>query len=347
VTAAEVRPRLAYLALGGTIASVGRHGEGAVVSLSGSEILGSLPGIAAVAHVDVRSFRQLPGAELTMADLLALAEEIRRLFRAGVDGVVVTQGTDTLEETAFVLDLLIEEDAPVVLTGAMRNPSVPGADGAANLLAAIQVAAAGTTRGQGAVVVFNDEIHAARLVRKRHTSSTATFGSPSAGALGYVTEGKVELLLRTPGRLILRLPDAPDPARVALITIGFDDDGALLQGIETDFDGVVVAGYGGGHVPSRIVPLLDHLNQRIPVILASRTFFGPMLTRTYGFPGSEMDLLSRGLISSAAVDPIHARILLRLLLMAHASRSTIAQSFQQVLTVRDKQVVDPTCDDAR
>ena len=109
--------------------------------------------------------------------------------RDGAHGVVVTQGTDTMEETAFLVDCLWDDDAPFVFTGAMRNPTLPGADGPANLTAAIRTAAVDAARGRGAMVVFNDEIHAARFVRKTHSTSPAAFRSPDAGPIGHVVEG--------------------------------------------------------------------------------------------------------------------------------------------------------------
>jgi L-asparaginase len=326
------RPHLSYITLGGTIACVGEPGAGALVTLNGSDLLASLPGIQDLAEVDVLSLRQVPSGDLTMSDILELADQIRRSIRNGVSGVVISQGTDTLEETSYLLDLLIEEDLAIVLTGAMRNPSLPGTDGSANLLAALQVAASGITAGLGAVVVFNDEIHAARFVRKRHTSSTATFGSPLTGPVGYITEGKPRLLVRPLGRILVRLPDKARSARVGLAVIGFDEDEDLLRSVASGLDGLVIAAFGGGHVPARVSPVLEDINRQIPVVLASRTFSGPMLTKTYAYGGSEVDLLSRGLISSGAVDAPHARILLRLLLMSGATRPTIAESFQEALS---------------
>jgi L-asparaginase len=326
------RSQLAYFTLGGTIASVGAPGEGALVKLTGSDLLSSLQTIRDWADVDIFSFREVPSGDLVMDDILELVRCIRRCIRDGAEGVVISQGTDTLEETSYLLDLLIEEDVPVILTGAMRNPSLPGSDGAANLLAALQVAASGITVGVGAVVVFNDEIHAARFVRKRHTSSTATFGSPLAGPIGYISEGEPKLLLRPCGRLIVRLPDSPLYVRVGLLPIGFDEDGAGLTAAVSALDGVVLAAYGGGHVPARLSPTLEDINRRIPIVLASRTFAGPILSHTYAYEGAEIDLLRRGLISSGAMDAVRARILLRVLLMGGLSRSIVADTFQRALS---------------
>ena len=177
-------PAVVIFTLGGTIASVADPGGAAEVRLSGTELLAAVPQVGAAAQVEVRSFRQVPSGDLTLADVVALAGEIRRSIGAGADGVVVTQGTDTLEETSYALDLLLDGDAPVVLTGAMRSASLPGADGPANLVAAVRVAASREACGLGVLVVLNDEIHAARFVRKRHTTSTASFGSPLAGCSG-------------------------------------------------------------------------------------------------------------------------------------------------------------------
>lgn len=130
-----------------------------------------------------------------------MATEITRLFEEGSDGIVITQGTDTIEETAFVLDLLVDAETPIVVTGAMRNPSLPGADGPANLLASVQVASSFAARGLGTLVVFNDEVHAARFVRKTHTQNPATFRSSPVGPIGWISEG-------TP-RIPTRLPKSP------------------------------------------------------------------------------------------------------------------------------------------
>src|SRR5688500_7915773 len=183
--------RVAVVGLGGTIAMTATPGGGVVPALSAEQLVAAVPGLAEIGvDVEVVDFRRVPGASLTFDDLSALADEVRDRCAAGFDGIVVTQGTDTIEETSYYLDLRHAVPQPVVVTGAMRNPTLAGADGPGNLLAAILTAADPTARGLGCLVVFADGIHAARRVRKTHTTSTSTFRSPDGGPLGYLVEGR-------------------------------------------------------------------------------------------------------------------------------------------------------------
>nr|WP_198532878.1 asparaginase [Carbonactinospora thermoautotrophica] len=321
-------PQVTVFSLGGTIAMTDDGRGGVVPALSGAALLAAVPGLAATGiTVTVEDFRRLPGASLTFEDVYELVEAIGKAVAAGAHGVVVTQGTDTIEETAYLIDLLWDGHAPVVVTGAMRNPTLAGADGPANLLAALLVAASPQAAGMGCLVVFNDEIHAARHVRKTHATSTATFVSPNTGPLGHVVEGVPRLLTRPTPKPPLPHRQRAGRARVALVTVSLGDDGELLRGLAERFDGLVVAGFGAGHVPARLVPPLEDLAGRIPVVLASRTGAGPVLTGTYGFPGSERDLLARGLISAGWHDPLKARVLLHVLLAAGATREEITAAF--------------------
>ncbi len=322
-------PKVAVLSLGGTISSTDEGGRGVEPTLTGEALVADVPQIADVAEVSAVSFQQAPSGELTLDDLVELALEIEDRVDAGAGGAVVTQGTDTIEETSFVLDLLMNRDAPVVVTGAMRNPTLPGADGPANLLAAIQVVASGKARGLGTMVILNDEIHAARFVQKTHTQNPATFRSPNAGPIGWISEGEVRLALHPSAMRKIVVPgDAPDRP-VALLTITLGDDGRLLGAVEEmGYEGLVIEAMGGGHVPSVMVGKLEELANKMPVILASRTGGGEVLRRTYGFPGSEMDLLDRGLISAGALDGLKARLLLSMLLRSGASREKISHAFE-------------------
>jgi L-asparaginase len=319
--------RVAVFSLGGTIAMTTHTSGGATPTLSADDLIAAVPGLADTGvSVDANSFRQLPGASLSFSDLLELAAAIEQLT---VDGVVIIQGTDTIEETAYLLDLVTTDATPVVVTGAMRNASVAGADGPANVLAAIRVAASTEARGLGCLVVFGEEIHAARWVRKTHATSPTAFTS-YPGPIGYVAEDRVRIMTRPGDSPKIDPRHAAGSARTAIATVGLGDDGTVLRAIGDQVDGLVVAAFGAGHVPMACVEALTDLVKRMPVILATRTGSGPVLRHTYGFPGSESDLLARGLISASSLDPIKARILLQLLLMANADKNQVAKAFSTI-----------------
>ncbi|MEU6237568.1 asparaginase [Kitasatospora sp. NPDC047058] len=321
---------VAVFSLGGTIAMTTDPATGGVVpALSARELLDAVPALQGLdVGLEVHDFRRLPGASLGFDDLTALSDALAEAFRAGCDGAVVTQGTDTIEETAYLLDLLHAGDQPVVVTGAMRNPTQPGADGPANLHAAVVCAADPALSGAGAVVVLGDEIHAARTVRKSHSTSPAAFTSPATGPLGRLYEGRVHLHGPLPGRTVFPGPAAGPAPRVGLYTATLGDDGTLLAAMAGACDGLVVAGFGVGHVPRNFVATLEDAAARIPVVLASRIGNGPVLEGTYGFPGSEKDLLGRGLIRGGHLDAYKARILLHVLLVQGRTADGIAAAFR-------------------
>jgi L-asparaginase len=319
--------RVALFALGGTISMTGGSLGGVVARLTGDELLaglGTLP-----AQVDVHDSVPVPSAALTFTDVLDTVSAARRAVARGAVGVVHSQGTDTLEESAFLIDSVWDDDAPFVVTGAMRNPTLPGADGLANLQAAIEVAAATSARGRGALVVFLDEIHAARHVRKTHSTNPATFASPDLGPIGHVVEGTARFLADLPRRAPLSgwTADAVARTRIALYTVTLDDDGALLEGPDHSHQGLVIAGFGAGHIPPALLPALDEILAVMPVVLTSRGGAGAVLADTYSAPGAERDLLARGVINGGFVHPFKARVLLRLLVAAGAGRDTIATEF--------------------
>ena len=321
---------VAVVSMGGTIAMAPTASGGIVPSLGADDLVAAVPGLADLdVAIKATSLRSLPSPSLGFDDLVALSDLVRAEIAGGATGVVITHGTDTIEETAFFLDLTVGADAPVVVTGAMRHPDAAGADGPANLYAAVRVAAAPAARGLGALVVMSDEIHGARFVRKTHTVSTAAFVSPAFGPLGLVVEGDPRI--RGAARTGLTLAADPRAAelRVGLVTVALGDDGELLRRGGDILDGLVVAGLGAGHVPARMVPTVADLAARIPVVLSTRTGSGSVLRQTYGYPGSERDLLERGLIQSGFLDPAKARVLLQLLLANRADRAGIAEAFER------------------
>ena len=320
--------------LGGTISMAGTLGDGSgtgvVARLGGADLAADVPGLAESGIVlRVEDVDRVPSADLSFSQLLDLVRGASEAVQAGARGVVVTQGTDTLEESAYLADLVWPHPEPLVFTGAMRNPTLAGPDGPANLLAAVRAAAEPAARGLGVVVAFNDEMHAARWVRKTHATSVGTFVSPDAGPIGRFEEERVRILSVPPRREPLPIPSASalDAVRVALHTAVLDERGDELDGIGERYQGLVVAGLGVGHVTSRLVPALEALAAAMPVVLTSRAGAGPVLRHTYGAPGSEIDLQRRGLINAGLLHPYKARILLRLLLADGAGRERIVEAF--------------------
>jgi L-asparaginase len=318
---------VAYFALGGTISMTTAPEGGVIARLTGADLvdaLGELP-----VEVRVHDPYAVPSASLTFEDVLDTVDAADQAVRDGAVGIVLTQGTDTLEETSFLIDSVWRHDVPFVVTGAMRNPTLPGADGPANLLAALQVASSPAARGRGALVTFHDEIHAARHVRKSHSTSPGTFVSPDLGPIGHVIERAPRFLADVPRRTRIDgwTRERLAATKIALYTTALDDDGALLAGPEHSHQGLVLAGFGVGHVPARLLPDLTEILKVMPVVLTSRTGGGAVLADTYSAPGSERDLLARGVVGGGFVHPFKARVLLRLLVAAGAGRRQIADAF--------------------
>lgn len=319
--------RVHVIALGGTIAMTGGRGRDVRPTLDAEGLLAAVPELVDVAEVTAETFAQVPGAHLRLEDLVSLGRHLHGL--ADVDAVVVTQGTDTIEETAFALELLGPADLPLVVTGAMRNPSQPGADGAANVLNAVRLAAADGAREASVLVTLDDTVHAARFVRKAHTSRPSAFASPTAGPVGWVAEDRARVVLRPrPGPRLDPHDLAVPLPQVALVTVALGDDGRVLRELRRlDYRGVVVEALGAGHVPGWYVEPLTDLAATLPVVLTSRTGGGEVLRGTYGFEGSERDLLERGLLWGGALDAPKTRVLVTFGLAAAWDRRKLDAAF--------------------
>lgn len=315
MTNVSKEPRVLLIGLGGTIAMEKGAGAGVVPKFNAQMLVDAVPELKAFPGLEAISHKLIPGAHLTFDDLYDLACLIEAKFREGYAGFVVSQGTDTIEETAFALDCLIDLPVPVVVTGAMRGPTQPGAEGPANLLAAVTVASEGSVGAVGTVVVMNDEVHAARFVTKGHSTRVNAFQSPNLGPIGYVKEGRTRLLVHLPELPRLGRTNASPDVRVALLRLSLDDRGELIDAaIAAGFNGIVVEGVGGGHASGPASDRLAEAARTVPVVLAHRCGGGETLTGTYGFKGSEIDLRQRGLITSGLYGGVKARVLLSLLL---------------------------------
>jgi L-asparaginase len=312
-----VRP-VTLLAAGGTIAMVAGDEAAATPALDAA----ALAAAAGLPDESARSVRGLPGVHLTLDDALAVAREAAAEAAAG-RAVVVTTGTDTLEELAVLCDALHDGQAPVVLTGAIRPASAPGADGPANLLDAVALA---EVAPGGTYVVFAGEVHAARHARKTDSTSPRAFSSPRTGPLGYVAEGRVALDAPPPptGRA---LPVERLDFAVPIVPTWLGDDAALLRAaLELEPDALVLVALGAGHVSPAVLAALR--DATCPVAVAVRPERGALLRATYGFEGAERDLRATGAIPAAHLSPQAARMLLLAGLGAGLSVEELALTMQ-------------------
>ncbi|MBN1179088.1 MAG: asparaginase [Anaerolineae bacterium] len=304
--------RVAVLTTGGTLAMVGDPGMGGAVPALGAQELAALlpPGAPELAVEEVCN---LPSSHFTLATEWAIRERVAAWAATpGVDGVVVTHGTDTLEETAYLLDLTVAGEAAVVVTGAMRAASDLGADGPANVWAAVRVAASPRARGLGTLVVLNEEVHAARYVTKVDTLSPATFQSLGRGPLGRVAGDGVHIDWRVEREV---LPCAGLEERVALVKLGVGMlphplEDALARGAR----GVVLEGMGGGRIPPHWLPVIEAaLADGVAVMIASRCPSGRVWD-TYGYTGGYRSLKALGCLFSDGLNGQKARIRLMVVL---------------------------------
>jgi L-asparaginase len=311
------------LAAGGTIAMAGE--DGATPQLDATALIAAVPALADVPGLQARTLGSRPGVHVTAADALEIARAATAEASAG-RGVVVTHGTDTLEETAVLCDLLHGADAPIVLTGAIRPASAAGADGPANLLDAVRGAGDAATAGVGALVAFAGELHAAQAVRKSDSVSPRAFSSPRTGPIGRVSEESVEVWAAPKRRP--PLPVAQLDARVEVVTAGLGSDGALLEAsLAAGVDGLVVVLLGAGHAPPAFLAACRAVAARVPVVACVRPESGRILRATYGFEGAERDVRDAGMILAPALSPAAARITLMACLGAGYSRVATAAAF--------------------
>lgn len=288
-------PRVTVVTTGGTIASRVDASGAAVPTVAGEDLIDLAPGLRELAELRVEPFEQVTSWNLDVPMLLSLIRAVSRAAQGG--GVVVTHGTDTLEETAWLLDLTVPGTAPVVVTGAMRNNSELSPDGPRNLYDAVQVAADPGAAGLGTLVVLNEQVHAARDVTKTHSSSLASFQSPWVGPVGTLGPNGVRFT-RAPRRTpTLRSDTLPTDVHLVKMALGADD--RLVRAcLELGASGLVVEGTGLGHVPGVVVPALrEAVEGGIPVVVTSRTHAGE-LAAVYGSPGGGRDLAEAGVIPS-------------------------------------------------
>jgi L-asparaginase len=317
--------RVAVIFTGGTISM--RHEPGSTgnrPTMRGAELLASVPGLGDVAEIDPIDWGLVPASHLSMDQVLEIGHILaEQLARPEIDGAVVVQGTDVLEETAFAWDLLPMPAKPIAVVGAMRSASQEGYDGPENLRNAVAAAADRSLADQGVVVAMAGEIHGADDVRKTHTHAYATFQSPNTGPLGAVVDARVRLVRR---RTPTRLPMIPDHAAspIPLVTVALDDDGAIEAAVARGPAGLVVAATGGGNTPvAHLEAARGLIAGGIPVALTTRCPSGSARPG-YGFPGGSSAWWEAGAIFTGTLDGPKARMLLSLGIGAGLSRADLA-----------------------
>jgi L-asparaginase len=307
------------LAAGGTIAM---SGERAIPALDAGQLIDAVPGLGDVPHLKTENVLSVPGPQMGPDEALGLCRRARDAAAAG-DGVVITTGTDTLEELAMLCSLLHGAEGPIVLTGANRPSSRPGADGPANLLDAVSVAGCARAAGLGTVVVFGGEIHAATSVRKVDSTGPSAFGSPAAGPIGRVVEGRVWLHSRPVG-----LPGTLDPKtleyRVEILTATLGDDGSSLARAVAAADGLVIVAFGAGHLTPGMMRELNAAGDAKPVLITCRPERPSMLFSTYGFDGAEPDVRATAAVGVPFLSAVGARMALLCCLGSGLDREAIA-----------------------
>lgn len=327
MTAASPR-KIVLLTTGGTIAMTAKDGGGGTVTQGAADLTASLGGALDGVELTSRNVLAKSSSSFTLGDIGVIATAVAGALREA-DGVVITQGTDTLEEVAFALALLVRTDTPVVLTAAMRRPDQPGADGPANLAAAIQVAASDKARGLGVLAVMDTEIHAAAFVRKAHSFRIHAFSSDPFGPIGWVAEDRVRIAM-TPRVILPTLSYSSGQPVVPIVESGNDLSPKVIEALAPVVDGLVVALAGAGHVARDAVAPLVALAAQKPVVFASRTNAGETLRASYGFGGGEMELLQKGLIGAGMLTAAKARILVQLMLASGAGIADVRAVFDAI-----------------
>lgn len=312
--------KIGILFTGGTISMRVDPATGAAVPALGSrEILEQVPGLAGIADVEAEDVSRLPGPHVTPAQMWMLALRAAEwLERPDIDGLVITHGTDTLEETAFLLDLVLTSGKPVAMVGAMRTMSDASWDGPANLIAAARVAAAPASRGRGTVVVMNDQVLAAPEVTKMHTEAAGSFAAPDFGPIGIVDSGRVVYRRERPARPAWQSGGARPGLRAARLDTRVDliqaatgmDDRFIRASLAAGARGLVIVAFGRGNVPPAIMPALrDAIAAGVTVVIVSRCPTGRVSAR-YGYDGGGLDLQNAGAILAGDLPGAKARLLL-------------------------------------
>ena len=301
---------------------------GAVPALSGQDILAATRGLEDVADFEIEEWGAYPGPHMTVERMWALRNRIaEHLARPEVDGVVVTHGTDTLEESAYLNARTMPSEKPIVFTGAMRTASELGWDGPSNLIDAVRVAASDQSRGYGVMVTLAGRVFAGLDVTKAHTYLLDAFESPGVGPVGVIDDSEVVFRRALPPTPPVLVPPAP-ALPIDIIPAFAGSDSRLLDASRETALGVVVAALGRGNIPPAMVPGIERwISEQKPIVIASRAMRG-RVGKTYGYPGGGRRLHDLGAIFAGSRRPQQARIDLSLALGAGVPATELSALFE-------------------
>lgn len=324
--------KVIVITTGGTIAmKYDAVKQGLVPACSGEDLIAAVPPLKDVAQIEVVEYANVPSGHVTPAMMLEIAH-LADSYAAQeeVSGIVVTHGTDTMEETAYLLSLACTTAKPVCITGAMRGASDMGYDGPANLLGAVRVAACPEAAGRGALLVFNDEIHAAAQVTKGHTVSCSTFISPVWGPVGHIYFDGI--VFQRKNQLVEKIPAAQLVEGVELLQVYAGMDDSLFHYLaDKPVQGLVVEAVGCGNVPPKVMEGIAYVRSKgIPVVLASRVPSG-RVAAVYSYLGSVGSMQSLDLLLAGELSGIKARLKLMLALSQTRDNNKLQQYFAQPL----------------
>ncbi|GGC85520.1 asparaginase [Enterococcus wangshanyuanii] len=291
---------------GGTI-SMSKEADGNVALNTMNPLLEQEALLEGKVNLIVESIFNIPSPHMTLKRMLELKERIQQAHTEKIDGVVITHGTDTLEETAYFLDITLENKIPVVLTGAMRSSNEIGTDGLYNFISAVWTACSEDSQGKGVLVVMNDEIHTARYVTKTHTTNVATFRTPTFGPIGMIAKERTFFASEVRPQEICDIQEVEGNVYVIKAYAGMDQQ--LFDLVDNDqTDGLVIEALGAGNLPPQTLPALNRLLQRnIPIVLVSRCSNG-IAEDIYDYEGGGVNLKKMGLIFSRGLNGPKARI---------------------------------------
>lgn len=322
--------KVVFITTGGTIAmKYDVATEGLIPAVSGTDLVEAVPALRGIADIEVVEFSNVPSGHITPEMMLKLAKLVDHYaMQADVNGIVITHGTDTLEETAYMLDLAVATEKGVCITGAMRGASQTSPDGPGNILAAVMTAVSEEAVGQGVLVVLNDEIHAAQEVTKTHATNTRTFASPFWGPLGHVYFDRI-IMRRTSLKLQKILSEQlVEDVHLLKVVAGMDE--FLFQClIEKKVKGIVVEAFGCGNVPPAVKNGIELARRAgIVVVLATRVHAGRIVP-AYSYLGSAHSMKDSGIILAGELTGQKARIKLMLALAKTNDVEELRQYFDK------------------